>query len=41
MTKDIHEGDSLQEAREIFASVCANCPAKWVLQLLEIVENTF
>ena len=28
MTEDIHEGDSLQEAHEIFASVCTNCPAK-------------
>ena len=40
MTKDISESDSLQEAHEVFASVCI-CPAKWVAWPLEIAENAF
>ena len=41
MTEDIHEGDSLQEAHEIFASICATYPAKWVPWSLETAENVF
>lgn len=39
MTEDVSENNSLQEAHEVFANVCMTCPAKWVPQLLETVEN--
>ena len=40
MTKDISESNPLQEAHEVFVTVCMTCPAKWVPWSLEIVEST-
>ena len=42
VTEYASESDSLPETCEdSFANVSMACPAKWVLQSLEIIENTF